>query len=623
MSILRNKKIGISVFFILFFALLAIVFSHNSVYAVNGELKVHYIDVGQADSILVDLPNNEVMLIDGGTYADGETVVNYLKQQGITNIDYMVNTHPHNDHVGGLVKVMEEVVEKDTFTVGNIYMYMTSSADGVPKFTEFTELLDTIRVEPVQVTAGTELINTTVGDKKLIVKCIAPFRLDNSNLNNNSMVLRLEYGNVSYLFMADAEEEEEQQLLASGENLKCDVLKVGHHGAKTSTSQAFLNAVMPKAAVITADTSVNSSGLPAEAILTRLHEAGADIYRTDLLGTIVSTSTGNSFSMNKTPKADIHLPSGAITFDKDEYTYTGGKIIPNVTIKIGGIALKEGIDYICSYKDNVNVGTASVTFIGKGSYYGSKTKNFKITQKSISKATYFHVSDKVYTGSKLSPSVVVKDGSTTLKKDKDYTVSYTKTTNIGQGIVTVKGKGNYSGSKKVYFTIKPKGTSITLKKSLTKGKVMLQWQKISHADGYQILYSVNNKKQFKTFKNVKSVDVTSLTKKLTAGKKYYFYIRSYKVVDGKKIYSDNSTIIGLKHKKSISKCKVSKIKKLKYNGKPRTQKSVVVKIGKKKLVAGTDYKISYKNNTSRGTATIIIKGIGLYRASVKKSFRIV
>ena len=623
MNILSSKKIGISVLFILFFSLLAIVFSHNYAYAANGELKVHYIDVGQADSILIDLPNNEVMLINGGTYADGETVVNYLKQQGITNIDYMVNTHPHNDHVGGLVKVMEEVVEKDTFTVGNIYMYMTSSADGVPKFTEFTEMLDTIRVEPVQVAAGTELINEVVGEKKLIVKCLAPFKLDNSNLNNNSMVLRLEYGNVSYLFMADAEEEEEQQLLASGENLKCDVLKVGHHGAKTSSSQAFLNAVMPKAAVITADTSVNSSGLPAEAILTRLHEVGADIYRTDLLGTIVSTSTGNGYSMNKTPKADIHLPSGTITFDKDEYTYTGSKIIPDVTIKIGGISLKEGIDYICSYKDNINVGTASVTFIGMGSYYGSKTKNFKITQKSITKATYFHINDKVYTGSKLSPSVVVMDGSTKLKKNKDYTVSYTKTTNIGQGVVTVKGKGNYSGSQKVYFTIKPKKTSISSKQSLKNGKVMLQWQKISHADGYQILYSVNNKNQFKTFKNVKGGDVTSLTKKLTAGKKYFFYIRSYKIVDGKKVYSDNSTIVSLKHKKSIGKCKVSKIKKLKYNGKPITQKSVVVKLGKKKLVAGTDYKISYKNNTKRGTATIIIKGIGFYRSSVKKNFKIV
>ncbi len=617
MNVLKNKKVCISVFSVLLFALLAIAFSDNSAYAADGKLNVHYLDVGQADSILVDLPNNEVMLIDGGNYGTGETVVDYLKNQGITNIDYMINTHPHNDHVGGLIKVMNS----DAFTVEKIYM--TKAIDAVPRFIEFTELLDEKRIEPEEIMAGQFLINDTVGDKKLTVKCIAPFKLVDDNTNNNSIVLKLEYGSISYLFMADAEAEEEQEILSSGENIKCDVYKVGHHGANTSSTQAFIDAVNPKAAVITADTSVNSTGLPAETILTRLNKAGADIYRTDLLGAIVSTSDGNSFSMNKTPQADIYLPSGQVTFSQEEYTYTGSAIIPEITIKIGGIELKEGIDYILVCKDNVDVGTATLTCVGKGNYYGSREKKFKIVKKSISNATYFHVGDKVYTGSKLSPSIVVKDGEKKLKKDKDYTVSYTKTTNIGQGVVTVKGKGNYSGSQKVYFTIKPKKTSISSKQSLKNGKVMLVWQKISYADGYQILYSVNNKKQFKTLKNVKGGSITSLTKKLAAVKKYYFYIRSYKVVDGKKIYSDSSAIISLKHKKSISKCKVSKIKKLKYNGKPRTQKSVVVKLGKKKLISGTDYKISYKNNTKRGKATIIIKGIGFYRASVKKSFKIV
>lgn len=617
MNVLKNKKIGISVFSFLLFALLAIAFSDNCAYAADGKLNVHYLDVGQADSILVDLPNNEVMLIDGGNYGTGETVVDYLKNQGITNIDYMINTHPHNDHVGGLIKVMNS----DAFTVEKIYM--TKAIDAVPRFIEFTELLDEKRIEPEEIMAGQFLINDTVGDKKLTVKCIAPFKLVDDNTNNNSIVLKLEYGSISYLFMADAEAEEEQEILSSGENIKCDVYKVGHHGANTSSTQAFIDAVNPKAAVITADTSVNSTGLPAETILTRLNKAGADIYRTDLLGAIVSTSDGNSFSMNKTPQADIYLPSGQVTFSQEEYTYTGSTIIPEITIKIGGIELKEGIDYIVICKDNVDVGTATLTCVGKGNYYGSREKKFKIVKRSITNATYFHVGDKVYTGSKLSPSVVVKDGEKKLKKDKDYTVSYTKTTNIGQGVVTVKGKGNYSGSQKVYFTIKPKKTSISSKQSLNNGKVMLVWQKISYADGYQILYSVNNKKQFKTLKNVKGGSITSLTKKLAAVKKYYFYIRSYKIVDGKKIYSDSSAIISLKHKKSISKCKVSKIKKLKYNGKPRTQKSVVVKLGKKKLISGTDYNISYKNNKKRGTATIIIKGIGFYRASVKKSFKIV
>lgn len=617
MNITRSKKLGVSVFSILFFTLLAIILSHNSAYAADGKLNVHYLDVGQADSILVDLPNNKVMLIDGGNYGTGDTVVDYLKNQGVTNIDYMVNTHPHNDHVGGLIKVMES----DAFTVDKIYM--TKAIDAVPRFVEFTELLDSRRIEPEELMAGKFLVNDTVDGKKLTVKCIAPFKLVNDNTNNNSIVLKLEYGSISYLFMADAEAEEEQAILSSGENIKCDVYKVGHHGANTSSTQEFIDAVSPKAAVITADTSVNSTGLPAETILTRLNKAGADIYRTDLLGAIVSTSDGNSFSMSKTPQADIYLPSGQVTFSQEEYTYTGSAIIPKITIKIGGIELKEGIDYLLICKDNVNVGTATLTCVGKGNYYGSREKKFKIVKKQISNATYFYVADKVYTGSKLSPSVVVKDGSRKLKLNTDYTVSYTKTTFIGEGIVTVKGKGNYSGSQKVYFKIKPNKTSIISKKSLTNGKVMLQWQKISYADGYQILYSANNKSQFKKLKNVKGGDVTSCTKKLQPGIKYYFYVRTYKVVDGKKVYSDDGAIVGFKHKTSISKCKISKIKKLKYNGKPRKQKSVVVKLGKKKLVKGTDYTIRYLNNVNRGTATIIIKGKGFYNSTVKKKFKIV
>ena len=616
MKILRSKKVGISVFIILFSTLFVIAYSLIT-YADDEQLKVHYLDVGQADSILVELPNSEVMMIDGGNYGTGDTVVDYLKQQGITNIDYMVNTHPHNDHVGGLIKVMES----DAFTVENIYM--TKAVDAVPRFVEFTELLDSRRIEPIEIMAGSVLIDEKVGDKQLKVRCIAPFKLVDDNTNNNSIVLKLEYGNISYLFMADAEVEEEQQILASGENIKCDVLKVGHHGSNTSSMQEFINAVKPKAAVMTDDKSVNSTGLPSEIVMTRLEKVGADIYRTDLLGTIVSVSDGNSFEMNKTPQASIYLPSGQVTFTQEEYTFTGSGIIPKIKLKIGGIELKEGIDYFCTYQNNVNVGTATLTCIGKGNYYGSRVKKFKIVKKSISKATYFLVNDKVYTGKKLYPSAVIKDGERKLKLNTDYTVSYTKTTSIGEGIVTVKGKGNYSGSEKIYFKIKPKKTSIVSKKSMTNGKVILQWEKISHADGYQIKYSVNNNGNFKKFKNVKNADSISLTKKLKAGKKYYFYIRSYKVVDAKKVYSDESTIISLKHKKSIKKCKVSKVKNLKYNGKQITQTSIAVKLGKKKLVNGKDYTISYKNNTNRGNAEIIIKGKGLYCSSVKKGFRIV
>lgn len=618
MNIIRCKRYGVSAFFVLLFSLLAIALSHNSAYASDGELKVHFIDVGQADSILIDLPNNEIMLIDGGKYAkngSAGTVTDYLKGQGVTNIDYMVNTHPHTDHVGGLLRVMQD----DTFTVKNIYM--TKATEGVPKYYEFTELLDERRIEPIEVMAGSVLIDTTVDGKKLKVRCIAPFNLVTDRTNNNSIVLKLEYGDISYLLMADAEEAEEKAILSSGDDVKCDVYKVGHHGANTSSTQAFIDAVKPKAAIITADKSLDSTGLPAEGVLARLQKAGAKIYRTDLLDTIISISDGKTFSMNKTPRAEIYLPAGTMTVSQDQYTYTGSAIKPKVKIMLGGVELEEGVDFYCTYQDNVNVGNATFTCIGKGDYYGTRTKKFKIVKMAISEATYFYVADQVYSGAKLYPKVVVKNGKKKLKLNTDYTVSYTKSTFIGEGIVTVSGKGNYKGSKKIYFTIKPKKTDIISKKSLTNGKVMLQWSSISHADGYVIFYSENNK-DFKIFKNVNGGGITSLKKKLTAGKKYYFYIRSYKIVNGEKVYSGDSAVIALKHKTDINNCNISKIKNLKFDGKPRTQ-NIVVKLGKIKLIEGTDYKVIYKNNTARGTATIKIKGKGWYNSYIKKTFRIV
>lgn len=616
MNFTKGKRFGVFSFYVLLFSILIIVFYSGQAFASDGTLEVHYIDVGQADSILIDLPNNEVMLIDGGTYNMGKTVVDYLKQHGVTKIDYLVNTHPHGDHSGGLISV----VSCDEFEIGNIYM--TKAFEAVPRFIEFTELLDSKRIEPVETMAGDILLDETVNGKKLKIKCVAPSRIDEEEFNNDSIVLKLEYGETSYLFMGDAEAEEEQDILNSGEDISCDVYKVGHHGSNTSTTQKFLDKVKPKSAVITADVSENSSGLPAETILTRLQKSSVDIYRTDLLGTIVSTSDGESYSINKKPKSQIYIPAGLITISKESYTYTGNACTPKVKITIGGIELVNGVDYTCKYSENVNTGTATVICTGKGHYYGVKTKTFKINKKSISKASYFHADDMTYKGIKLYPNVVVKDGDRTLKLNRDYKISYTKSFYVGEGIVTVKGIGNYSGSKKVYFKIKPQKTKILSKKSLTNGKIMIQWKKVNNADGYQILYS-KDKKDFKTLKTINGNNTTLYLKKLPQGSKYYFYIRSYKISDGEKIYSDDSSIVGMKHKKNIKKCKVGNVKKLKYSGKSVKQKSVVIKIGKKTLQEGTDYILKYKNNKKRGKATLIIKGKGLYYSFAEKKFNIV
>lgn len=617
MSFSKGKRFSAYAFCILFFSLILIVFCSNRVYASDGDLKVHYINVGQADSILIELPNKEFMLIDGGRYEMGETVVKYLKEHDIEKIDYLVNTHPHGDHVGGLISVVKD----DELEIGNIYMTKAFD-DAVPSFIEFTELLDSKGIEPIETMAGHVFLDETVNGKKLKIKCVGPCKLDTKEFNNDSIVLKLEYGKTSYLFMGDAEAEEEQDILNSGEDISCDVYKVGHHGSNTSTTQKFLNAVKPKAAVITADVSENSSGLPAETILTRLQKSNVDIYRTDLLGTIVSTSDGINYSMNQSPKSQIYIPAGLIKISKESYTYSGEACTPKVKITIGGIELVNGVDYVCKYTENVNVGTATVTCTGKGHYYGVKTKRFKIKRKSISKASYFHAADVTYKGVKLYPKVVIKDGRRKLKQDKDYKLSYTKSFYIGEGIVTVRGIGNYSGTKKVYFKIKPPKTKILSKKSLTNGRIMLQWKKISNADGYQILYS-KDRKNFKTLKYVKGSNVNSYIKKLPKGSKYYFYIRAYKTSGGKKIFSNASSIVGMKHKQSISKCKIGKVKNLKYSKKPVKQHSVVVKLGKKKLKEGTDYTLRYRNNVNRGKAVLIVKGKGLYYSFAEKKFKIV
>ena len=162
--------------------------------------------------------------------------------------------------------------------------------------------------------------------------------------------------------------------------------------------------------------------------------------------------------MNKNPKSQIYIPAGLIKIAKESYTYSGEACTPKVKITIGGIELVNGVDYVCKYTENVNVGTATVTCTGKGHYYGVKTKTFKIKRKSIAKASSFYADDVTYKGVKLYPKVVIKDGNRKLKQDKDYKLSYTKSFYVGEGIVTVRGIGNYSGSKKDYFIIKPQKT---------------------------------------------------------------------------------------------------------------------------------------------------------------------
>ena len=250
-------------------------------FVAQEDLLIDFIDVGQADSILIR-NQDKVMLIDAGTNEAGETVVNYLQNLGITKIDYLIGTHPHEDHIGGLDDVINH------FDIGQIYMPKIETTTKT-----FEDVLDAIETKNLTVTS----LNR--GDKIELGQAEGEFMtepiLDKDNLNVSSLVLRLEFGNTSYLFMGDAEEENEETINWP----KTDVLKVGHHGSSTSSSESFLEQVQPKYAIIMAGKD-NSYGLPTQETINKLSNIGSEIYRTDEDGTIQMTSDGNTIQIKTT-----------------------------------------------------------------------------------------------------------------------------------------------------------------------------------------------------------------------------------------------------------------------------------------------------------------------------------
>jgi len=270
---------------------------------VDGELEVHFIDVGQGDSILIK-QNGHNMLIDAGDNKYGQTVVNYLKENGVKKLDYVIGTHPHADHIGGLDDVIY------AFDVEKVFL---------PNITHttktFEDLLIAIQSKNLNITVPEVGGVYELGDASF--KILAPANSYYDNLNNFSIVIRLEYGNNSFLFTADAEDVLEVEMLNSGYNLKSDVLKVGHHGSNTSTTASFLNAINPKYAVIQL-ASNNEYGHPSAEVISRLREKNIEIYRNDLDGTIVAKSDGNSIKFNKKPNSKMVESSAPVQKDKTE-----------------------------------------------------------------------------------------------------------------------------------------------------------------------------------------------------------------------------------------------------------------------------------------------------------------
>lgn len=241
-------------------------------------LQIQFLDVGQADSILIQ-DDDEYMLIDAGNNADGTKLVSYFQSLGIKSFQYVVGTHAHEDHIGG----MDDII--DNFDIDTFYM-----PDVITTTATFESVLDSLGKKNIPFQTPTIDSSFMLGNATITVLYVGT---DESNLNNTSIVLKLTYGNTSILFMGDAEAEVEKAI--ENKDIHADVLKIGHHGSDTSSSTSFLEKVNPNYAIISVG-SGNSYGHPNNTTINNLTNRNIKIYRTDENNTIVMTTDGKNIT---------------------------------------------------------------------------------------------------------------------------------------------------------------------------------------------------------------------------------------------------------------------------------------------------------------------------------------
>lgn len=254
---------------------------------VEGNLSVSFIDVGQADSILIRNGNYN-MLIDAGNNEDGEKLVNYFKSLGIEEFTYVFATHPHEDHIGG----MDDII--NNFKIDNYYMSNKLSTTKT-----FMDVLDALDGRNLKYTVPNKGDTLKLGDAN--IKVIYPGD-DKSNINDSSIVLKITYGKNSFLLTGDATSNVERKIY--NEDIKSDVLKVAHHGSSYSSTDVFLDRVKPYYAVISVGKN-NIYNHPSNKTLEKLNKRNIKVYRTDLEGTIVFISDGDNLSV-KALKTDTN-----------------------------------------------------------------------------------------------------------------------------------------------------------------------------------------------------------------------------------------------------------------------------------------------------------------------------
>lgn len=257
----------------------------------QSEITLHFLDVGQADSILVQC-EGMTMLIDGGNTGDSSLLYTYLKKQGVTHLDYLIATHAHEDHVGGLPGALNYATVETVFCPVTAY-----ESEAFKNFVKYVKK------------EGTDIIVPTVGDSFTLGSAEVQIIGVNSanDTNNTSIVTKITHGETTFLLTGDAEREAEELILKSGYDLNCTLLKVGHHGSESSTTYPFLREVMPKYAVISVGKG-NVYGHPHHATLSKLRDAEVTTYRTDLDGTILCKGNGKTLSFTFPDKGNSVIP---------------------------------------------------------------------------------------------------------------------------------------------------------------------------------------------------------------------------------------------------------------------------------------------------------------------------
>lgn len=255
------------------------ILNHNPMYS-EKDFLAHYIDVGQGDSILIQI-NNKNLLIDAGTRDSSAKITSYLLKQGVKKIDYVVATHPHEDHIGG----MAEVINK--FVIGDFY---------APKITSntraFENMVSALKGKGMKINAAKAGVNLNLGEG-VLCEVLAPVNGDYEDLNNYSAIIKISYGQNKFIFTGDAEKQSEKEMLQKDIDLTADVIKIGHHGSSSSSSKEFLDSVNPSIAVISCGTS-NDYGHPHGSLLSELSGRKITVYRTDRNKDILLISNGKN-----------------------------------------------------------------------------------------------------------------------------------------------------------------------------------------------------------------------------------------------------------------------------------------------------------------------------------------